>query len=77
MDVDGGAGSTAGTASPEPSGLGETLSGGAKAGGTLRKSAMLYGFNVGMSQCHKPPIFDGWNPTYENCDEWGMGYDYL
>ena len=20
------------------------------------------------------PIFDGWNPTHQNCDEWGMVY---
>ena len=23
------------------------------------------------SQCHKPPVFDGWNPTHRNGDEWG------
>ena len=27
-----------------------------------------------VQQCQKPPIFDGWNPTHQNCDEWGMVY---
>ena len=26
------------------------------------------------SSNNKPPIFDGWNPTHENGDEWGMVY---
>ena len=41
MDVDGGAGSTAGTASPEPSGLGETLSVGAKGGELWKKTCLI------------------------------------
>ena len=24
---------------------------------------------------NKPPIFDGWNPSHENGDDWGMVYD--
>ena len=30
---------------------------------------MEYLNNVGMSQCHKPPIkLDGWNPTHKHGD---------
>ena len=29
-----------------------------------------------VQQCHKPLIFDGWNPNHKNGDEWGMVYCY-
>ena len=28
-----------------------------------------------VQQCHKPSIFDGWNPTHKNGDELGMVHD--
>ena len=27
---------------------------------------------VGIAMENQPPIFDGWNPTHKNGDEWGM-----
>ena len=37
---------------------------------------MMFVFDLmWVQQCHKPPIFDGWNPTHKNVDKWGMNYD--
>ena len=30
--------------------------------------------NVAIAMSLAPPIFDGWNPTHKNGDEWGMVY---
>jgi len=28
---------------------------------------------MAVKQCHKPPMTEnGWNPTYKNCDDWGV-----
>ena len=28
--------------------------------------------HVGIAMSLAPPIFDGWDPTHKNGDEWGM-----
>ena len=40
------------------------------------KYGQKYG-NVGAAiiNHHKPPIFDGWNPTHKNSEIWGMVYE--
>ena len=30
--------------------------------------------NVGLAMSLAPPMFDGWNRTHKNGDEWGMVY---
>ena len=30
--------------------------------------------NVGIAMSLAPPMFDGWNPTHQHGDEWGLVY---
>ena len=32
-------------------------------------------FRISGYSHNKPPMFDGWNTTHKNGDEWGMVYD--